>query len=154
MATEHTAGRHVTSRRDLGAAPVPPAGPAAAERRRYDWRSDVIGFSGLNIIAGIWLIIAPWVLGYSGRDPRWNDVVFGAIVAVIGLVRVAGGYREAWLSWINAAIGVWIFIAAFAIDHTGRASWNDIILGVIVCALALGSAGSTPRSAASPAAGS
>jgi hypothetical protein len=121
----------------------PPARDSVGNPPARDWRGEVIGLSGLNILAGIWLIIAPWVLGYSARDPRWNDVVFGAIVGIIALVRAFGAYREEWLSWINALVAVWIFIAAFTIDHTATASWNDIILGIIVFILAIGSADAT-----------
>jgi hypothetical protein len=99
--------------------------------------------SGLNVLAGIWLIIAPWVLGYSAEDPRWNDVVFGIIVGVFALTRAFGAYREDWLSWVNALIGVWLFVAAFTIDQTSVARWNDIVLGIIVFGLAIGSAEAT-----------
>jgi hypothetical protein len=118
---------------------VPPR-PSAPPPSPPDWRSEVLGLSGLNVLAGIWLIIAPWVLGYSGRDPRWNDVVFGIIIGVLALIRVSGAYRAEVLSWINLLIGVWLFVAAFTIDHTARAGWNDIILGIIVFLLAAGSA--------------
>jgi hypothetical protein len=117
---------------------LPPEEPPAR-----DWRGEIMGLSGLNVLAGIWLIIAPWVLGYSSRDPRWNDVVFGAIVGIIALVRALGAYREEWLSWLNALIGIWVFIAAFTIDHTATNSWNDIILGIIVFVLAISSADAT-----------
>jgi hypothetical protein len=120
---------------DRGAAPPPPP--------RAGWRDQIITFSGLNLLAGIWLIIAPWVLGYSSSDPRWNDVVFGIIVGVLALVRMSGAYRAEWLSWINALIGVWLFVAAFTIDQTRVAAWNDIILGIIVFLLAVGSAEGT-----------
>jgi hypothetical protein len=121
-----------------GSAPPPP--PPAR-----DWRSDIIGFSGLNVLAGIWLIIAPWVLGYSARDPRWNDVGFGIIVGVLALTRVSGAYRTEALSWINLLIGAWLVVACFTIDFTARASWNDVILGVIVFLLAAGSAEASSR---------
>jgi hypothetical protein len=42
--------------------------------------------SGLNVLAGIWIIIAPFVLGYDDGDPYWNDLVLGAIVFVLGLI--------------------------------------------------------------------
>jgi hypothetical protein len=105
------------------------------------WRSEVAVLSGLNVLAGVWLIIAPWVLGYSARDPRWNDVLFGIVVGLVALVRATGGYREQWVTVVNALAGVWLFVAAFTIDHTTAATWNDIILGVIVFVLALSSAG-------------
>ena len=114
-----------------GGGPPPPRG---------DWRSEIIGLSGLNVLAGIWLIIAPWVLGYSAKDPRWNDVVFGIIVGILALIRVMGAYRAEVLSLVNALIGAWLVVAAFTIDYSIRASWNDVILGVIVFLLAVSSA--------------
>lgn len=104
---------------------------------------DIVGLSSLNLAAGIWLIIAPWVLGYSLLDPRWNDVVFGVLIGVFALTRVAGAYRADWLSYLNAIIGAWLFIAAFTIDYTTTAAWNDLVLGVVVFLLALGSAEAT-----------
>lgn len=92
------------------------------------------------MIAGIWLIIAPFVLGYHSGDPYWNDIVFGAMTAVIALLRVGGAYRATWLSLVNALIGVWIFISAFWLDQSTTAAVNDIILGAIVFFLAIVSA--------------
>jgi SPW repeat len=111
-----------------------PAPPAA------DWRTTVATASGLNLLAGIWLIIAPFVLGYDNGDPYWNDIVFGAIVGFFALIRMSGAYREEWLSYLNALIGIWIFVSAFWLDATSTAGWNDIILGAIVFILALISA--------------
>ena len=122
----------------------PTEGYYPPEPPQNDWRDNIVGLSGLNVIAGIWLIIAPWVLGYTAGDPKWNDVVFGIIVGCFALIRAAGAYRESWLSIANAVIGVWLFIAAFTIDASGTAAANDIILGVIVFLLAVGSATSTP----------
>jgi hypothetical protein len=105
--------------------------------RRGAWRETVAATSLLSLVAGIWLIIAPFVLGYGNGDPYWNDIVFGAIVGVIALVQLAGAYTAAWLSSINALIGAWIFISAFWLDRTGTAEANDIILGAIVFVLAI-----------------
>jgi hypothetical protein len=126
---------------------APPPGPP-----RYDWRDEVATASGLNVLAGIWLIIAPFVLNYRDDDPIWNDVVFGAIVFVLALVRVSGAYREHWMSWINALIGVWLFISAFWLDSSNTAGWNDVILGIIVFVLgsASASAGAYEAGAAPP----
>ena len=117
--------------------------PAGAPR---SWRSQVMVLSGLNVLAGIWLIIAPWVLGYSTSDPRWNDVVFGFVIGVLALIRATGGVREDWVSAINALIGIWLIVAAFTIDQTTTAMWNDVILGIVVFVLAIASVeAGTPR---------
>jgi hypothetical protein len=120
----------------LGTAPAPtrsPYGPASA-------RDEAMSASGLNVIAGIWLIISPFVLGYGGGDAYWNPIVFGAIVAVVALARLGGAYRATWLAWLNMAIGVWLFIAGFWLASTARASWNEWILGVVVFVLGAWSA--------------
>jgi hypothetical protein len=114
--------------------PVPPDSP------RRNWREEVTDAATLNLLAGIWLIIAPWVLAYSSEDPRWNDVVFGALVVFFALLRLTGAYRQTWMSWLNALFGVWIFIAAFTIDVTATAAINDVILGAIVFLLSIWSA--------------
>jgi hypothetical protein len=108
--------------------------------RRPDWRSEVVGASGLNIIAGIWLIISPWVLGFNSGDSYWNPIICGIIVGVIGLIRAGGAYRASELSWINALVGVWLFISAWWLASSNQAIWNDLVLGVIVFVLALISA--------------
>lgn len=122
----------------LGPEDLPPRPPAAP-----DWRSEVAGASGLNVIAGIWLIISPWVLGYTFADATWNPVVFGAIVGVFALIRAGGAYREAWLSSLNMAIGVWLFVSAFWLAQSVQASWNVAISGIVVFILGAWSASAT-----------
>ena len=47
------------------------------------------------VLAGIWLIISPWVLGYNTvTGAMGNNVVLGVIVGVIGLVQALGGKKE------------------------------------------------------------
>jgi SPW repeat len=96
----------------------------------------------LNVIAGIWLIISPFVLGYTGGDATWNPIVFGAFVGILALARTVGGVRAVWLSWLNMAIGVWLFSAAFWLADSSQASWNVGILGVVV--FVLGAWAATP----------
>jgi hypothetical protein len=61
------------------------------------------------------------VLGYGNGDPYWNDIVLGAIVAFFALIRMSGAYRAEWLSYINALIGIWIFVSTFWLDATSTA---------------------------------
>ncbi len=124
--------------------PRPPGTPPAAG----DWRSAVRTASGLNLLAGIWLIVAPLVLGYGDGDPYWNDIVFGAIVGVLALARLSGAYRAAWLSWVNALIGAWLFISAWWLDDTSTAAWNDAIAGAVIFVPAIFSASASDEAAA------
>lgn len=43
------------------------------------------GLSWTNVVLGIWLLIAPFALGYSATTAAmWNDIVVGLIVAGLG----------------------------------------------------------------------
>jgi hypothetical protein len=101
--------------------------------------------AALNVLAGIWLIISPFVLGYTGADATWNPIVFGAIVALLAVARLTGGVRAAGISWLNMAIGVWLFISAFWLASSAQASWNVGILGVIVFVLGAWASAPTGR---------
>lgn len=40
----------------------------------------------ISVILGIWLIISPWVLAFSGDQPAtWNSVIVGIIMVLAGL---------------------------------------------------------------------
>jgi hypothetical protein len=42
------------------------------------------GLNWINMILGIWLILAPFVLGYAGiLVGMWNAIIIGAIVALL-----------------------------------------------------------------------
>jgi hypothetical protein len=99
--------------------------------------------SGLNVVAGIGLILAPFVLGYTEiRNALWNDVIVGLIVVAIATYRVAYPLRNAELSWVNALLGLWLIVAPFILNYDIFLTplWNDVILGILVAGLALWSA--------------
>ncbi len=111
--------------------------------RPIDYRPDPQARvpSSLNIIAGIWLIIAPWVLRYGFVRPTWNDVILGIAIALVAAVRVSGTYRYPQLSWANVLLGIWLIVAPFVLGYgPNPAVWNDIILGIIVIVLGAWSA--------------
>ncbi len=46
------------------------------------------GLSWINAILGLWLIVAPFVLGFSGTaSTRWNDIVIGVAIIVFSVWR-------------------------------------------------------------------
>jgi hypothetical protein len=95
----------------------------------------------------VWLILAPFTLSYTGRDPYWNDIVLGTIIAAIGFIRLGGGARASSLGRINAVLALWILTSAFWLDHSHRATINDIAVGIVVSALSLASVRATDRAA-------
>lgn len=99
-----------------------------------------IGASWLNILAAIWLIIAPYVLGYFNATARTNDLWLGIIVGILAVIRLVA--HAAWAGWLNVVAGIWLIIAPFVLRYPGTtAVWNDVILGILVAAFALWSSG-------------
>ena len=111
-----------------------------------EYRETGVTPSGLNIIAGLWLVLAPFILNYTG-SPRVNDIVVGLIVAVVGVIRTLAVERTAWISWVNIILGIWLIVAPFFLGYSGVSSalWNDVILGIIVAALSGWSYGASMR---------
>jgi general stress protein CsbA len=83
----------------------------------------------INIVLGIWLLIAPAALGYVDAYATNNDRLLGVLVAAAALVAL-------WVPkvrYVNVALGVWLVIAPFVLGYFGsRAVANDIIIGIAV----------------------
>lgn len=56
----------------------------------------------LNILAGLWIALAPWVLTGAAPAGKWNDVAIGAIIVVVSLPRTA--VKERYGSWDRRVI--------------------------------------------------
>jgi SPW repeat-containing protein len=140
MATDRATQRPVMARHRPAPRRADPALPepgGAPTRRARGWREAVMGLSGLNVLAGIWLIISPWVLGYGSGDAWWNPVVCGAIVTILAFVRAAGDVRADGAAIVNMLVGIWLFVSAWWLASSSQASWNVWILGLVVFFLAL-----------------
>ena len=112
-------------------------------------RAQVQAGSGLNIIAGIRMIIAPFALAYSDSAMALaNDISVGAAVLVLAMVRSMGAFRMrwAWISVTNALIGGWLIAAPFVLGYSNieAAVWNDVALGILIALFALWSAALSP----------
>ncbi|MEW6249307.1 MAG: SPW repeat protein [Planctomycetota bacterium] len=117
--------------------------PAPARRA-----ANVKTASGINILAGVWLIIAPFVLVFWRDAPAtWNMIVCGILVVALAATRVAGPLRTQWASWTNLVLGIWLIISPWVLNYAPLRTpmWNSIVLGVIVGAVAICSAVATPR---------
>ena len=107
----------------------------------------VKGLSGTNAEIGLWVVLAPFVLGYSIiQTPLWNDIVCGVLIAILGIIRFGSPATTAWASWTNAGIGAWLVIAPFVLaGYVVSATWNDVVCGALVVILGIASALATSR---------
>ncbi len=103
--------------------------------------------SVLNVIAGIWLIISPFILAFAtAATPLWNTLIVGVIVLILAGIRASDPRNNIGLSWVNLLLGIWLIISPWVLHYGDlrTAVWNDVILGIIVGILAIWSAVSTP----------
>ena len=104
---------------------------------------QVVVASGINLILGLWLIIAPFVLGFTAHThSEWNTIIVGILVATIAAIRIWGGRGASWLSWINAGLALWLIVSPWIYGNSDVSAilWNDIIVGVVVLVLSAWSA--------------
>lgn len=104
--------------------------------------AQIRSLSVVTVLAGIWLIISPFILGYNSAGNATQQIIFGAIVTVLGFVRMAAP-NVAWPSWINFIIGLWIIVAPWTMAATTASRWNEVITGIIVAIFAYSSSAVT-----------
>ncbi len=110
---------------------------------RATWRSEIRGASGANALAGIWLIVSPFVLAYRSTDPVWTQLTVGAVITGLALVRTTRGLWKAWMSWANAVFGAGVFVLSAWVADSTPARWNGIVAGAFVAVVAVLSASAT-----------
>lgn len=108
-----------------------------AELQRARWASS------LNVLAGIWLVIAPFILGFtSSASAMWNSIAVGAVVVVLAAIRAFNPDEREGISWVNVVLGLWMVVSPYVLNYTNvsSAQTNALITGVIILALAAFSA--------------
>jgi SPW repeat len=98
--------------------------------------TPVMAAAAVNLLIGIWLFVAHWVLSYTGADPTWNDVIFGVAIALFAVIRLSGIPATRFFGILNMAIGAWLVIAAFTITDSSAAFVNNLVCGAVVLVLA------------------
>ena len=107
---------------------------------RDQWRAMTWGVTlPWNLVAvalvGVWLLVAPAVLGSSGAVANSNYIT-GALVTTFSVLALAEAGRAARL--LNFAFGAWIIIAPFVLGAAGAADrWNGVVAGALLIALSI-----------------
>lgn len=107
---------------------------------RYEETQDNTSTRSLSVIvflAGIWLIISPFILSYSSSGVQWDQFIFGIIIAVLAAIRFFANSAH-WASWLAALAGLWMIIAPYAISTASTgARWASVIGGIVALVVAL-----------------
>jgi hypothetical protein len=88
--------------------------------------------TGISVVAGIWLLIAPVLFNEPQPVIRLNDSIAGVILFVLALVRYVHPLHLFWTSWLTALVGLWLTGSPFLLGcHYIVAQVNDTTLGFI-----------------------
>lgn len=101
---------------------------------------------GLDILAGLWLLVAPFALNYAANGGSTvNDLLVGAAIILFAGYEVVN-VRNSTPSWLNVLLGAWLVAAPFVLGFTtgSAAMWNNIVTGIVVAGAALYAALSVP----------
>lgn len=119
------------------------------------WRPPVAArvASAVNLLAGAWLVLAPFVLGFGTTggvvEGYWNEMVLGLVVATLALVRVSAPKELPSFSVVNGMLGLWLIVSPFVLGYEGpdalAAVAVDVSAGLVIVVMAAVSAASTYR---------
>lgn len=103
--------------------------------------------SFLNLLAGIWFFISPWVYSADHQGNAWNSWIVGAVIVILAASRMSNPGTQTWMSGVNALLGIWAFISPWVYSYSGDTARliNNLCVGVVVFVLAIISASSTPH---------
>ena len=92
----------------------------------------------VNLVLGAWLLISPFLgVGATNEAAIWNAYIAGVLIMVFAWAALARPQR--WEEWLNLAVGAWLIVSPFVLGYAylGGATWNHIIVGLLVGADAL-----------------
>jgi hypothetical protein len=96
---------------------------------------------GLAFLAGVYLAISPWVVGFTELSTiTFNNLVTGIAVALLALGFASAFGRTHGLTWVVPLIGVWTIVSPWAVSgevNTTEVVVTNVITGAVIVLLGL-----------------
>ncbi|WP_413804673.1 SPW repeat protein [Streptomyces sp. OE57] len=97
---------------------------------------------GLTLLAGLYLAISPWVVGFSGTATGLtvNNLITGLAVAILALGFGSVYERTHGLGWVVSAIGIWTIITPWIVSGPSAAAGtitSNVVTGAVTFLLGL-----------------
>lgn len=105
------------------------------------WISWIIG------ILGLLLLIAPLIFGYTGLQAAfWNSLIVGILIAVAAFWEALNVERSD-VNLFVSILGIWMIFSPYLLRYSTIrvALWSNLIIGLVVAALAGYQAAQTSR---------
>jgi len=117
----------------------------AALRQTYDRvgsSAPAQAMDGLTVLAGVWLAVSPWVLGFDRFSSlAVNNVIVGLAVAALALGFASAFGRTYGVSWTTPLLGIWTIIAPWVVSGrpaTTTTIWTNVVTGAIILVFGAG----------------
>ena len=98
----------------------------------------------LNLILGVWLILAPFVLSYAtGHSLALsNDVGVGVLLVACSFWILAASTVSLGVIAFEGICGIWLFVAPFVLSERAMLHTlaNDVVVGALVLLISLADA--------------
>lgn len=90
----------------------------------------------INLILGAFLFFSPWLFTFAPGTESWNAWGAGVVIAVLSIAALAA-FAE-WEEWLNLIVGLWVIVSPWVLHFSAniQAMWTNVIVGVVVAALA------------------
>ena len=103
--------------------------------------------SGINVLLGIWLLVSPWLFGYSevGLPAILNSVIVGTLVALLAASRQVSPSTSTDRSWVILVLALWTIASPWMYGYAANLEGlrDNIVLGIVMAALAIWSWGAS-----------
>lgn len=100
----------------------------------------------INLVLGVWLIVSPFALGYAAQaTTAWNAYAIGVVIAVLSAAAL--WQFQKWEEWLSALLGAWLIVSPWilGLGVGDVATWNQVIVGIVVGVLAFWSGVTEPN---------
>lgn len=84
---------------------------------------------------GIWLMAAPYVLGYLDTSAEMNDRILGPFIACFAIVAMGETTRN--VRYWNIPLGLWMVVAAFVFAYPTAGMISAVVCGLLTVVLPL-----------------
>lgn len=124
-------------------------------RMRYERAAETVSgqlVEGVILLAGLYIAVSGWIVGFAG-PLQINNLIVGGAIAVLGFGFGAAYGSTHRLAWVCPVLGVWTIVALWAVSGAAGglgALLTNIIAGAVVILAGLALLGSIRMSGGEP----
>lgn len=99
--------------------------------------------AGLILLCGLYLILAPWIMGFGGAaDLAVSNTITGLALALLAAGRTMASTRFQPLTWVLPVLGLWAAVSPFVIpasdDQVTPPTTTGVVGNIVAGALIVG----------------